>query len=256
MWKNVSFRTMAAAAILGVLLGVTHTAAARAQFPPDSLVNLKVLPETTSVRGVIGVMRGFAGGLGVRCTYCHVGEEGQPLSTYDFPSDEKRTKRVARLMLRMVQHINQERLTEIPERPADEVMVRCETCHRGSSRPKLIDEVLREAIAAGGLDSATRAYRNLREENYGRGRYDFGESRLTQFGFDYAQETSAFDVGIGLITLSLEYDPEFGRSHLYLGELYRVQDDTTTALEHYRKALDLDPNDRFARARIEQLGGN
>ena len=35
-------------------------------------------------------MRGFAGGLGVRCQYCHVHEGNQPnnLSTFDFASDE------------------------------------------------------------------------------------------------------------------------------------------------------------------------
>ena len=34
------------------------------------------------------VMPGFTRALGVRCSYCHVGEEGESLSTYDFASDD------------------------------------------------------------------------------------------------------------------------------------------------------------------------
>src|SRR6185437_12934948 len=46
--------------------------------------------------------------LGVRCTYCHVGEEGKPLSTFDFASDAKDHKLTARKMLAMMHRINAE----------------------------------------------------------------------------------------------------------------------------------------------------
>ena len=51
-------------------------------------------------------MRNFTSALGVRCQFCHVGQEGQPLAPFDFASDQKRNKLVARQMLRMVAEIN------------------------------------------------------------------------------------------------------------------------------------------------------
>src|SRR5262245_64075021 len=95
-----------------LLVLVLLTVAARSlagqtgRFPPDSLVNVRVIPRSTPVIEVIGTMRNFAGDLGVRCQFCHVGEEGLPLERFDFTSDEKRTKQVARQMMLMVQEIN------------------------------------------------------------------------------------------------------------------------------------------------------
>src|SRR5258706_16207141 len=76
------------------------------KFPPDSLINVKVIPKNTPVMQVVGMMRNFAGALGVRCQFCHVGQEGQPLAQFDFAKDEKRTKLTARQMMRMVEEIN------------------------------------------------------------------------------------------------------------------------------------------------------
>lgn len=59
--------------------------------PPDSLINTKVFPRNTPVTQVIGTMRNITGALGVRCQFCHVGEEGMPLERFDFAKDEKRT---------------------------------------------------------------------------------------------------------------------------------------------------------------------
>ncbi len=50
-------------------------------------------------------MKGFTRALGVRCSHCHVG--GNPLSTYDFASDENPNKGRAREMLRMLNSINE-----------------------------------------------------------------------------------------------------------------------------------------------------
>ena len=100
-----------------LLLFVSSLAAAQppGKFPPDSLVNTKVFPHSTPVQDVIGTMRNFTSALGVRCQFCHVGEEGQPLSQFDFPSDKKRNKLVARQMMLMLQEINR-RLDTIPEK--------------------------------------------------------------------------------------------------------------------------------------------
>ena len=84
-------------------------------FPPDSLVNTKVIPHATPVIQVVGMMRNFTADLGVRCQFCHVGVEGQPLAEFDFAIDQKRTKLVARQMMFMVQEINR-RVDSLPGR--------------------------------------------------------------------------------------------------------------------------------------------
>ncbi len=96
--------------------------------PPDSLTNLKVFPKDIEVRALISQIRGFALDLGVRCEFWHVGEPNQPLSEFDFAADEKETKLKAREMLRMVGHINEEHLPEVPNRSDPPIEVTCETC--------------------------------------------------------------------------------------------------------------------------------
>src|SRR5437763_15282823 len=90
----------------------------------------------TLVMQVVGMMRNFAGALGVRCQFCHVSKEGQPLSSFDFTKDEKRTKLTARQMMRMVEEVNR-RLDTLPQHAqmTSHVEVTCQTCHRGVSRP-------------------------------------------------------------------------------------------------------------------------
>src|SRR5437879_11861798 len=103
---------LAVAALAGV--GLCGPLAAQRRFPPDSFTNLKVLPKNIDQRTLITTMRGFAQGLGVRCTYCHVGpHEDAPLDSVAFAKDDKRTKRVARVMMHMVMHINGEHLTDV-----------------------------------------------------------------------------------------------------------------------------------------------
>ena len=82
-------------ALLLLSLGPLASPAA-AQWPPDSLVNLQVLPEDIGVRELTRLMAGFTRALGVRCSDCHLGEESQPLAAYDFASDDKELKRKAR----------------------------------------------------------------------------------------------------------------------------------------------------------------
>jgi hypothetical protein len=97
------------------------------------LKNLKVLPKDMPVSQVIETMKGFTRALGVRCTYCHVGEEEKPLNTYDFASDSKDKKVTARAMIAMVGVLNEKTLPDATGLP--DARVTCFTCHRGSTRP-------------------------------------------------------------------------------------------------------------------------
>ena len=131
----------------------TAPQAAQAQWPPDSLVNVQVLDKDMPVRQVVGVMRGFAGGLGVRCTHCHVGENSQDLASIDFVSDEKPTKRKAREMLRMVRTINDEILADLPERSDPPIEVTCATCHHGVTKPQSIQDILTQKASEEGAEA-------------------------------------------------------------------------------------------------------
>lgn len=117
---------------------------AAAQIPPEftsvpasiaapAFKNLKVFPQDVSRADLISTMKLFTRSLGVRCTFCHVGEEGQPLSTYDFASDAKPNKAIARDMLRLADRLN---ATDLPAIGGLlDPQITCYTCHRGSTKP-------------------------------------------------------------------------------------------------------------------------
>jgi hypothetical protein len=105
---------------------------ARGPQPPPK--NLQVLPKDTTRQQLNPIMRGFTRALGVRCPFCHVGEEGADLSTFDFASDEKPTKKTARIMLQNLIDTNA-RFASIGDKPAGEPRVSCWTCHRGEQKP-------------------------------------------------------------------------------------------------------------------------
>lgn len=94
--------------------------------------NLKVFPKDIPQQQLVSNMKFFAQSLGVRCVHCHVGEEGKPLSTFDFASDAKKEKLIARKMLAMVHRINSE---DFGIKDPKEVKVTCFTCHRGATKP-------------------------------------------------------------------------------------------------------------------------
>lgn len=92
-----------------ILLTIFFALSAQAQERwswPEKPANLQVLPKDWPGSRLQPVMTGFTRALGVRCSYCHKGEEGKPLSTYDFVSDENPNKNRAREMLRMLGSIN------------------------------------------------------------------------------------------------------------------------------------------------------
>lgn len=104
------------------------------QFPPE-IKNLIIFPGDIKPNELIDTMKGFAKALGVRCTLCHVGEEGQPLSEFDFASDTKETKGIARQHLQMVKNINENVFLQKNSNPAKGA-VTCNTCHHGKRKPE------------------------------------------------------------------------------------------------------------------------
>jgi hypothetical protein len=102
---------------------------------PARISNARALPAEIGADRLRATMVGFARSLGVRCTFCHVGTEGQPLSTFDFASDARPHKEIARGMIRMVQKLNRDDIPAIVGE-SDRPRVTCYTCHRGSEHPE------------------------------------------------------------------------------------------------------------------------
>jgi photosynthetic reaction center cytochrome c subunit len=235
-----------------LLLAPAVAAQTTHKFPPDSLVNVKVIPRETPVLQLIGTMRNFTSYLGVRCPFCHVGEEGRPLAEFDFPSDEKRTKQVARQMIRMVDEINR-RLDTIPGRTAPGLQVTCGTCHRGVSRPVPLSSLIEEVAGSAGADSAVRAYRALRQRYYGSDAYNFGEGSLNTAAFRLGR-AGRFAEAFQLLGLNEELFPGSSGMYVFRGNISLMQGDTTAAAKAYREALRRDPANEEAKGRLRNIG--
>src|SRR5688572_5624591 len=125
--------------LAALLIPLRCAAPASAQIP-DTFTNLQVLPKTITRDSLVGIMRRFSLSLNARCQYCHVGGDGISFEGVRFADDDDEDKRKAREMLRMVQRINNEFLTALPQRdqPPVEVNVSPVTAARsgrGWSRP-------------------------------------------------------------------------------------------------------------------------
>jgi hypothetical protein len=235
-----------------IAVALTPAVSAAQGFPPEKLVNVQVIPDNTPVINVIGQMRNFAGDLGVRCQFCHVGQEGLPLEKFDFASDEKRPKLVARQMMRMVQEINR-RVDTLPGHEANSVRVTCATCHRGVSRPVPLSAVLVEIGTTSTADSAVRAYKALRNQYYGRAAYDFGESSLNIAAFRLGR-ANKFDASFALLKVNEEYFPGSSGLSVFRGNVFLMKGDTASAEASYRDAVKRDQTNEEAKGRLRDIG--
>jgi len=222
------------------------------KWPPDSLINLQVLPKNSSPTQVWGNMRNVAGGLGVECTFCHVGPVGAPLERIDFASDEKRNKLVARQMMRMVQEVNR-RIDSIPGRPTPGVTVTCATCHRGVSRPVPLATIIAEVATAAGADSAVRTYRALRDKHYGSDAYDFGELSLNSAAFRVGRAGKTDDA-LALLRLNEQLFPNTAALSIIRGNVHLMRADTASAAAAFREAIRRDSTSDEARGRLRAIG--
>lgn len=240
------------AAVALLLMSAPLPGQAPGKWPPDSLVNLRVIPKNTPVMQVVGMMRNITGDLGVRCQFCHVGEEGQPLERFDFASDQKRTKAVARQMMLMVREING-RLDTLPDRPTPLLQVTCGTCHRGTSRPIPLAALLVETAQGSGADSAIAAYRTLRRRYYGRDAFDFGEPSLNIAAFRLGQ-AKRYDEAFALLRLNEEFFPASSGMYVFHGNINLMRGDTAAAEAAFREAIRRDSTNNEARGRLRAIG--
>lgn len=218
---------------------------------PDQAENLRVLPQTTTASELRETMLSFTRGLGVRCVYCHVGEEGKDFNEWDFASDDRRPKNIARAMLRMVRTINTEHLATIDTLPQDRVQVTCATCHRRVTRPFQLEDVLMATYQADGIDAALTEYQNLHMAYYGSGAYDFRPDILNRFA-GQLQRTNVADA-ITAFRFSTEQNPDFIRTYSLLARAYVAASDTTQAIATLEHALAQSPQPPWSELLQQQL---
>jgi len=239
-------------AIFGILLAALGSPALAQGEIPDKFKNLKVLPKDIKQGELVGVMRTFAGALGVRCAYCHVGEDGKPLSTFDFASDEKTPKRAARDMLRMVDAINDRYLAKADLGRTERLTVNCVTCHHGLTRPEQLQTILTRITKEKGIDAALEEYRTLRKKYYGGAQYDFGGPPLNMVA-ERLMRDGKIDEAIKAAELNAEEHPDISHAHTFLGDLYAKKGDKARAIEAMQRALAADTANDYARRRLDAL---
>jgi tetratricopeptide (TPR) repeat protein len=237
----MSRSSLARTAIAVSLALTSYAPAVHAQWPPKQLTNLKVLPADTPPAQLIDLMGQFTRALGVRCTYCHVGDENLPLSTYHFADDDKVTKRKARVMMRMVNEVNGQYLATLEDRAKPAIQVQCITCHHGVTVPRTLESVLFHAYEVGGLDSTLATYRGLRERYYGRAAYDFGSVPLADVASDIEDQGHPADaVAVNALNVEMNPESEFARRQYAAGALLQAfrhdPPDSATALYHRLRA--------------------
>ena len=242
-------RLRTALIILTTLLWIGQ-GTARAQLRTE-FTNLEVLDPDIEQGELLGYMRDFSQHLGVRCQYCHVGEDGQPLGEFDLASDEKGAKRTARLMLRMTRAINSEWVSEI-RRPGERVRVQCVSCHRGQRQPRLLEDVLVRTVSRDGIDAAVAQYRRLREQYYGSHTFDFTENALSAAAATLITAARRDDA-VRLFQLNLEAFPSSAFLHYLVGRLYAEMDQTAEAVEHLERSLALNERNPPARRLLDSL---
>ncbi len=104
--------------------------------PPPEPKNLQVFPKTMTTAQILPIMRNFAAALGTNCGYCHQWT-GPGAAGNDFSVDVKPAKETARVMMRMVNDVNNTLRTNIKGKADQITRVQCITCHRGKAIPEV-----------------------------------------------------------------------------------------------------------------------
>lgn len=220
---------------------------------PDQSKTLTTLPTSTSGKDLQRIMFGFTGALGVRCPYCHVGEEGKDFKEFDFVSDAKPAKNKARLMIKMVKNINTNFLADFHDDNTPSLQVNCQTCHRGNALPILLEDQLKRTFDKAGIDSTIRQYRALREQLYGGFTYNFKEGTLLRLADKIAEDSTKMSAAIEIIKLNIEMYPTFAFSYTHLASWYEDSHNVPAAIENYKKALSLNPKNEMIKRQLERL---
>jgi hypothetical protein len=118
-------------------ISVDSAAAIAPAVPHTKPVNIKVLPKDITAAELGQTMKRFETELGVRCGHCHVEDPGT--HRFNYASDENPAKSTARMMISMLQDINEKYLPQLGGDNRYATKVSCGSCHQGQSSPPTFD---------------------------------------------------------------------------------------------------------------------
>jgi tetratricopeptide (TPR) repeat protein len=170
---------------------------------------------------------------------------------FNFASDAKKEKRIARTMMTMTSTIN---TTLVPKSGIKSpARVKCVTCHHGVRKPQTLADALKATVDSSGVDAARNQYRDLREKYYGSGAYDFSPRSLHDLAEWLIRDRSDADGAIAVLDMSVEYDPNDADTYGMLGMVQATKGDKPAAIETLKHALELDPENRPAQELLKAL---
>ena len=180
-----------------------------------------------------------------------MGEEDQSIFDYDFASDDNALKLIARDMMRMTADINETVLALDRGEDHEFVGVTCVTCHRGQNRPRMIEAILAETYAQGGVDAALEEYTSLRDQFYGGFVYDFTARRLSEFAQSLAG--SAPEDAMIAHDLNVSLNPDAGDAYVGRGQSYAQLGEAQKAIDDFKRAIAINPQYGFLQQTIAGL---
>jgi hypothetical protein len=226
---------------------------------PGGFTNLQVWPKDTSRATIMQFMNAFDDSLGVTCNYCHVEQGGK----FDFASDDKREKRVARQMILLRDSINVvlpaivgkpagAGPTSLDGHPGAPVRVLCSSCHRGLPVPRSIADEVTDAEANGGGVSGLAKFKELRAKYYGGQQYDLRENALVGIA-NRAMTAKRPDDAMAYLQANLEYFPKSAATYQAMAQARNAKGDRPGAIKDLEKAVELDPQNAQAKTQLQQL---
>src|SRR5882672_9668137 len=228
---------------------------------PGGFTNLQVWPKDTSRAVIMQFMNAFGDSLGITCDYCHVQRDGK----FDFASDDKREKRVARQMILLRDSINVvlpaivgkpagAGPTSLDGQPGAPVRVLCSSCHRGLPIPRSIADEVTSAESHGGGPAGLAKFKELRAKYYGGQQYDLRENALVGIA-NRALNAKRPDDALAYLQANLEYFPKSAATYQAMAQARNARGDKQGAVKDLEKALELDPQSAQARIQLQQLKG-
>ena len=221
-----------------------------AQMPTPK--NLQFFPKDMTGAQILPIMQNFDAALGVNCTYCHNSEPPVDNPKNDFASDEKETKKKARVMLAMARDVNMKLQSELGKPAAELTQVQCITCHRGVAIPKQLTAIMMETAGKEGVNKAIAQYQDLRKQYYGAQAYDFSDVTL----FNAANQSLTAnkpDDAIAFSQLNLAYNANSARTYQVMAQAYQRKNDKDKAIQSLEKAAQLDPMNQGLKNQLQQL---
>ena len=135
MLKVARLTTFFAAFVLAACAAIQQQHSQPVRADQGEFKNLKVLPQNISHDELLATMRSFTQALGRRCDFCHVATPGGP-EEFDFASDAKDHKRIARAMILMTRDANADVQRVAKQEDEKFPQMTCWTCHRGAVHPQ------------------------------------------------------------------------------------------------------------------------